>query len=146
MDYNNIDDFYKQLDIATMNSMKKLATQIKEGLRRLINDEIYGSYQPQHYQRMGSLLDSIRVDIIQNGICDWSLDIYFSSDKHPNNNTWIGEESSFSEIFGKFAEDGFYRRDRSIDIMGMGYEEWIATGKALSLIKSYLQKQGINFS
>lgn len=140
MDFNNLNDFYRDADIKIMNSVKQLANEIQQGMQKLINDEIYSSYEPRYYNRMGSLLDAIRIDIIQNGLCDWTLDIYISNELHPSNSTWIGQESSFEDIFNKFAEDGFYRRDRSIDIMNMGYEEYIATGKALNIIKNYLSK------
>ena len=140
MVYEDIDDMYIQLDRDVQNSVVAVANEIKNGLRELINDEIYGSYMPSVYIRSGELIEAIRIDVVQNGLCDWTLDVYISKDRHSGNSTWIGEQDTYDTIFDKFAEDGFYRRDRSIDVMSISKEEWEQTDKAFKIIKQYLSK------
>ena len=64
---------------------------------------------------------------------------------HSKNDTWVDDErepnTTYTNIFDRFAKDGFYGRGgKSIDVTKMTNEEWIENGKANKLILNYLSK------
>lgn len=139
----SLNQIYKELDLQIKQSLQEVANQIKEGWRKIIMEEIYLSYTPETYSRQMNLFNSIEIAPIKKRNGEYKIEIYVRDERHEENYTWDGENSTLPEIFGKFAKDGFYGRGgRSIDVTKMTYEEWVENEKATQLIIDYLKSCG----
>lgn len=142
--YNSIDEFYKELEKQTIASLEKTAQEIRQGWMDLIETEIYNSYSPSVYNRQNSLYNSIMISPVKKSNGEYTIDIYASEELHEKNETWRDdwlENTTYSNIFDRFAENGFYGRGgESIDVTEMTNEEFIENKKATNLILNYLSK------
>lgn len=142
--YKSIDDFYKDLEKRTIASLEKTAKEIRNGWMDLIESEIYESYSPSVYNRSKALYNSIEISPVRKSNGQYTIDIYASDEMHLENDTWRddwSDSSGYSDIFDKFAENGFYGRGgKSIDVLKMTNEEFIENKRATNLILNYLSK------
>ena len=143
-DYDDLDEFYKELEKQTIASLEKTAQEIRQGWMDLIETEIYDSYSPSVYNRQNSLYNSIMISPVRKSNGEYIIDIYALEELHTENGTWRDDwldNTTYSNIFDRFKENGFYGRDgESIDVIKMTNEEWIENGKANKLILNYLSK------
>lgn len=142
--YNSIDEFYKELEKQTIASLEKTAQEIRQGWMDLIETEIYNSYSPSVYNRQNSLYNSIMISPVKKSNGEYTIDIYASEELHTKNETWRDdwlENTTYTGIFDRFKENGFYGRGgESIDVTEMTNEEFIENKKATNLILNYLSK------
>lgn len=141
--YSDLDGFYRDADKYIIASLEQTAQEIRKGWMNLIETEIYNSYSPSVYKRQNSLYNSILISPIKKSNGEYSIEIYPSESLHTENPTWRDdwlENTTYSNIFDRFAEDGFYGRDGAVDVTEMTREEWIENGKANKLILNYLSR------
>lgn len=140
----NLDEWYKELEKQTIASLEKTAQEIRQGWMDLIENEIYNSYSSSVYNRSKALYNSIEISPVRKSNGEYTIDIYASEELHEGNSTWRDDWSdnvSYSSIFDRFAENGFYGRGgESIDTVKMTNEEWIENKRATNLILNYLSK------
>lgn len=144
-DYNDLDEFYRELEKQTIASLERTAQEIRQGWMDLIQTEIYESYSPRVYNRQKALYYSIMISPVKKTNGEYSIEIYASDELHLENSTWIENEeepnTTYSGIFDRFAKDGFYGRGgESIDVVKMTNEEFIENGRANKLILNYLSR------
>ena len=140
--YNSISDYYKKLDSVIISSLEKEGIAIMNYLKKIIEEDIYNTYEPFAYERTYELYDMMKMKVEkQNNL--YTLVVYIDDKQHSYNPTWrYRKPSTYIEILEKFKK-GFYGRDKGYDVMGEAKEYWEETGNAFKYLLNELKKKGI---
>jgi hypothetical protein len=146
--FNSVEDLIKVIENETKKAMEYTAREMQKRIRVLILEEIYSTH-PEKYERLYEILNSVEVVPLQKKGNEWIIEVRFKNTPHTNKSWYnaegagihVGDTVTLSQIMEAIAEGeakmGTYGTE--IDIMGMGYEEWIEGRKALKMIVDYLK-------
>lgn len=121
MDFDDISSLENYIMPKLRDSLDDVMTnKIKEKARDIINDKIYGAYEPSMYERMMLLTEQFEVKTIASGD-EVISELFIKDGDHPYNETWVGKIYSFREILTDyFVRDHTYTNGKSrdgVDIM-----------------------------
>ncbi|WP_252225076.1 MULTISPECIES: hypothetical protein [unclassified Clostridium] len=147
MDFENIDDFYSELQKNIGIVLKQEAEEIREVMYEYVREVIYHSYSPHSYMRTYEILDSIIIDYNMVGENEFIAEITIDTNKMQSpSNSYNKEPVPISEIIEMFAEGrGYMREGKEMDMVQAG-EEYIETGKALCDILNHLKSKGYDIA
>jgi hypothetical protein len=147
--FYDADSVHNLLEKEVIKALTYTAREIQRRLRVLILEEIYSVYHPDKYPRLYEILNSVEVVPVEKSGDEWIIEVRFKNTKHTNK-SWYdaegagihkGDYVTLPQIMEAIAEGeakmGTYGTE--IDIMEMGYEEWIVQRKALKMIIDYLK-------
>lgn len=142
MDFDSIEDFEQYANGKIAQCGDEYLKSIKRKAIEIVNDKIYGAYNPSVYSRQMALVEAFNIRKNSNGK-GIELVLETKDDLHPQNDTWVGNKVyPLSEIIlDYFKKDHTYKNG----IHRNGYDvqadiEEYAFGEALNLLYSELKK------
>lgn len=143
MDFDSLEDFIKYEKSMIERSAKISMDKLKEKAKQIVEDKIYGAFEPTVYDRMGLLTENFELEY------EWQGDTYIctlkvSGEEHPYNSTWNGKAYPFDEIINYYFAEGHGWGKGSnrpaVDALKLTQEEMIETGKAMKILLEELKK------
>lgn len=137
--FNSIEDFYSNLIKDLGVALKEALETAKQVAYDYIVTEWYQKYEPQVYERLGLMLESLQTEFKLNGN-NLEAILYVRQDMHPASNSYNSNPISFDDLYEWFAE-----AYQSKDILEHTNEQMNDIHSFVNIIRDTLKSKGYNF-